>query len=297
MLLVLTLFPAGKVLASPPAQTEPPTPTEVIDLVNALRTSHGLSALSVHTALMQVAQIEADGIASGSNGHWRPEGLTLGQWLMTLGYPLGGSIKLDGYRSENWVAADTAAEAVQAWQGDDIHTNTMLSEFRSDIGVGIAVSDATYIVLVTALRTRDGKMQQTAIPMLTEQAGKDGIIQGTVVSQFVAPVVLSTARPDGDVIHKVGPGQSLWSIAIAYQTTIDQICIWNNLGSEKIIYEGQILLIQKGATQPVPETPTLETTTTLERTVQFRRQPRLPRRRFSSQPRVRLRKLPEWCNQ
>ncbi len=261
------LFSSDKAFASPLTQTQTPTTTEVIEAVNALRISEGLSPLHVHTALMQAAQIEADGIAGGLSGHWRPENLTLGQWLLSLGYPLAGDLLQDGYRSENWVAANSAEEAVLTWTGDDVHTNTMLSQYRSDIGVGIAVGDDVYIVLITALQTRDGKMQSTAFPMLTQMASTSGyIIEGTQVSQYVAPVVLCTALPDGDVIHKVQHGQSLWSIAIAYNTTINQICAWNNLGQDTIIYEGQNLLIQKGATQPATASPVPRVTSTPQST-------------------------------
>jgi hypothetical protein len=76
------------------------------------------------------------------------------------------------------------------------------------------------------------------------------------VPQYIIPVKRSTARPDGDVIHKVQYGQSLWSIAITYNTTIDQIRAWNNLWEDTEIYNGQVLLVQKGATQPPPPTTT-----------------------------------------
>ncbi len=249
--------------ASPFAQKEPPTPAEVIEAVNALRISAGQSPLKVHDALMQAAQVEAEGIASGMMGHWRPENLTLGQWLLSLGYPLAGDLLQDGYRSENWIASDSAETAVLAWQGDDVHTNTMLSEFRSDIGVGIAAGEEVIIVLITALQTRDGKMQATAYPILTQLASESGYgTDGTPAAQYLAPVVVCTARPDGDVIHKVQYGQSLWGLAIAYNTTIDQISAWNNLGLDTTIYEGQVLLVQKGATQPALETPVSAQTAT-----------------------------------
>lgn len=271
---IFSLLPSGDVFAFQSTETITPTvlrvPTvdEVIVAVNAFRESNGCYALNVHQALMQAAQIEADGIASGMQGHWRPNGLTLGQWLITLGYPLSGDLSQDGYRSENWIVANDPIEAIQSWQGDAEHTNTMLSSYRSDIGVGIAVgSDGVYIVLITALRTKTGKMQPTANDFLTLVASTDiSIAQGTIVSQYVAPVTLSTARPDGDIFHKVLYGQSLWSIAVAYNTTIDQIRALNNLGQDTTIYEGQLLLVQKGATQPVSTTPTLAETPTPQST-------------------------------
>ena len=108
---------------------------------------------------MQVAQWEANAIAGGAAGHTRPGGLTLGQWLLSLGYPLSGDLSLDGYRSENWIAADNAQQAVEMWLMDAPHTNTMLSPDRSDIGAAVAVGDQIYIVVETALQTRSRPMQ------------------------------------------------------------------------------------------------------------------------------------------
>jgi LysM repeat protein len=259
-LILPVLFPLRVVIAqdSTPEIT-PPTPAEVINAVNALRLSHGIHALSVHSALMQVAQEEANGIASGKGGHWRPDGLTLGQWLITMGYPLSGDLSLDGYRSENWGAASTAEEAITMWLGDDIHTNTMLSLERSDIGVGIAVSDQIYVVLETALQTTSGKMQDdaykflTAIPMTQAAyfAGATQAAENGTLSQYSLPVLMNTASPSGDVYHEVQYGQSLWSIAITYHTTIKQIQQLNNLYDTTVV-EGQKLLVAKGATQPAP---------------------------------------------
>jgi LysM repeat protein len=229
----------------------------VIEAVNALRIANGLLPLNPHPVLMQVAQWEANAIAGGAPGHTRPGGLTLGQWMISLGYPLAGDLSLDGYRSENWITIDTAQGAVDAWLGDGPHTNTMLSPDRSDIGAAVSVSDQVYIVLETALQTRSGQMQTDAYSILT--AFPQGASSGSgsnLVPQYIIPVKRSTAHPGGDVIHKVQYGQSLWSIAITYNTTIDQIRAWNSLGNSIEIYDGQVLLVQRGATQPPPPTNT-----------------------------------------
>jgi LysM repeat protein/uncharacterized protein YkwD len=240
-------------------RSAPPTPAEIINAVNNLRVANGLPALAVHPVLMQIAQQQADGIASGMEGHWRPNGMTLGQWLISLGYPLSGDLSLDGYRSENWVVAETSQEAINAWLSDDPHTNTMLSPNRSDIGAGIAVSDQIYVVLETALQTSSGKMQYDASQILTgipqtQQAfsamGTEAAKNGTL-PQYMLPVNMSTALPNGDVIHEVKYGQSLWSIAITYHTTIKQIQQLNNL-NDITVYVGQKLLVVKSATQPAP---------------------------------------------
>ncbi|MGD8403578.1 MAG: LysM peptidoglycan-binding domain-containing protein [Anaerolineales bacterium] len=269
LLILIILSPLPEDVSARPLLQEtqepgvtPPTAAEVIQAVNQLRIENGLLPLNTHPVLMQVAEWEANAIAGGAPGHTRPNGLTLGQWLISLGYPLSGDLSLDGYRSENWIAANTAQMAVELWLGDGPHTNTMLSPDRSDIGAAVVVGDQTYIVLETALQTNTGEMQSAANDLLTAiSQGGYSPSGDSYVPQYIIPVKRSTARPDGDVIHKVQYGQSLWSIAITYNTTIDQIRAWNNLWEDTEIYNGQILLVQKDATQPPPTTTPLSSPT------------------------------------
>ncbi|MGC1377876.1 MAG: LysM peptidoglycan-binding domain-containing protein [Anaerolineales bacterium] len=289
VLVLLCFWGQQTVRASPGRQDASPTagpftvPStgDLILEVNNLRASYSLPALTIHPALMQVAQAEANGIAADESGHWRPYGLTLGQWLIMEDYPLSGDLTLDGYRSENWSVAFSAQGAIDQihyWvsSGDEEHTNTMLSADRSDIGVGVATGknewgvDQIVFVIETALRTRTGQQQSEANDFLTRlpdiiNGGKS--INGTPLApgEYIVPVALSTARPDGDVFHLVRSGQTLWSIAIYYGTTMEQIRRLNNLGEDNTVYEGQRLLVKKGATQPVPTpkeslTPTLPAT-------------------------------------
>ena len=243
-------------------EAQPPSPSEVIEAINNLRMSHGIAPLGIHPVLMQIGQMEAEGIAGGMGGHWRPNGLTLGQWLISLGYPLSGDLTLDGYRSENWGFASNTEQAIAMWLSDDEHTNTMLSLDRSDIGVGIAylAENESYVIVVeTALQTRSGQQQSEALAILTgipqtqaayasmsTQAAENGLLP-----QNMAAVVIATALPDGNVYHDVKYGQALWSIAIAYGTTIKQIQQLNGL-TDTTVQPGQHLLVVQHATQPAP---------------------------------------------
>ncbi|HQU37126.1 MAG TPA: LysM peptidoglycan-binding domain-containing protein [Anaerolineales bacterium] len=265
LILSLALTPFGFARA----QESTPTPAELINEVNALRLANGLNALAVHPALMQIAQDEANGIASGMPGHWRPNNLTLGQWLMTLGYPLSGDLYQDGYRSENWILGRNSQGAVQAWLGDEPHTNTMLSPYRSDIGAGIAATEDGYILVIeTALQTTSGQMQSnanavlTGIP-LTQQAYNAGATlaaENGTLPQYSLPIAIATANLGGDVFHEVQYGQTLWSIAITYGTTIKEIQRLNNWDSDDV-YVGQQLLVMKGATPPPQGRPASPTST------------------------------------
>lgn len=263
LLSVIRMFSPVKAQELGPTSTlgAPPSPADIINAVNNLRLSYGLPALYAHPVLMQIAQEQASGIAAGLPGHWRPDNMTLGQWMISLGYPLSGDLTLDGYRSENWGMAFTADDAVQMWLGDDLHTNTMLSMERSDIGAGVAVRDGEFIVVIeTALQTRSGQMQSNAASILTgipqtkmaySSMETQAAINGAL-PQYSIPVVLNTPFPNGKVYHEVLYGQTLWSIAVAYGTTIKQIQALNNLGEDITVYEGQTLLVRTDATQPAP---------------------------------------------
>lgn len=266
ILAVTALLPIHSVHACPQQQGQnPPTPADLIAAVNNLRISNGLEALTAHPILMQVAQSQADALAAtgGAVGHRRPSGISFTDQLLILGYPLSGDLSLGGYRSENFAVMPgvSVEQVIAAWTMDDLHSNTMLSEYRSDIGAGVAFDNdgQIYYVIDTALQTASGQPQAVAGPILTgipmTQTSLLGdaaqAAESLLISQYVVPVVQSTARPDGDVIHEVRYGQALWSIAIAYGAKIDQIRRYNNL-SDTTIYTDQILLVQKGATQPPP---------------------------------------------
>ncbi len=242
-----------------------PSPADIIEAVNSLRLQHGLNPLLVNDVLMQVAAEQANALAAsgGAIGHERPCGMSLGQQLLLMGFPLWGDLSMDGYRSENWGIATTAEEAINMWLGDDLHANTMLSEYRSDIGVAVAVSDQIYIVLETALSTPGRQHQNTAYGILTGIPMTQAACMGWQtqsaemgpLAQYSIPVAMSTARLDGDVIHEVKYGQTLWSIAIQYKTTIAQLKRLNGLSDDTVI-PGWKLLVQKGATQPALPTVT-----------------------------------------
>lgn len=258
LLLLLSLDPVTSAAARP--QKDITSPYQLIDAVNSLRVSNGLAPLPVHPILMQSAQSQADYMAAtGIVTHARPGG-TYTQQLLSLGFPLAGDLSLGGFRSENILSTYGAL----VWNGvpggwqDAEHMNTMLSGNFTHIGAGISQSgDSFYYVVDTAAATGSGLQQESAASILTNvPAGSSG---SSGASQFMVPVTLSTPRPDGNVFHKVQYGQSLWSIAIAYGTTIRNIQALNNLGEESTVYQGQELLVVTGATQAA--TPLVEAVT------------------------------------
>jgi LysM repeat protein len=238
-----------------------PNASELMAEVNNLRLANGLAPLNAHPILMQVAQSQADALlaSEGAVGHGRPNGMSLTEQLLVLGYPLSGDLSLGGYRSENFVFGYGMAslDAVEAWRGDEPHTNTMLSPNRSDIGAGVSIaSDGTvYFVIDTALQTVSG-LPQEDYKIYLPGGGASPVNPEDALSQYIVPIMVGTARPNGDVYHKVQYGQTLWGIAIEYHTKIDEIRRLNNLGDDNTVYPNQLLLVMVGATQPAPATPT-----------------------------------------
>jgi LysM repeat protein len=233
------------------------TPNQLIDAVNSLRLANGLSTLAVHSALMQSAQSQANYMAAtGAVTHERP-GTTYTQQLLGLGFPLAGNLSLGGFRSENILSSGGSPlawnEILVGWQ-DDLHMNTMLSPNYTHIGAGIAQGSGGYYYAVdAAAATWSGQMPSEASAILTSMP-KGSNAAGA--SQYIVPVIINTALPSGDVYHQLQYGQTLWEIAIKYDTKIKSIQALNNLGNNLVVQQGQKLLVKRGATQPPPATPT-----------------------------------------
>jgi len=260
LLAALSFVPLGNVNAQPqlPRQSIS-SPSQLIDAVNNLRLSYGLPPLVVHSVLMQSSQSQADYMAAtGQITHARPGGISYTQQLLTLGFPLSGDLSRGGFRAENILSSSGPLVwdgIPPGWQDAD-HMNTMLSQNFTHIGAGISQgADGYYYALDCAAATGSGQMQSDAAVVLTSVPASEGG-SSAGVSQYMVPVILSTARPDGNVFHKVQYGQSLWSIAIEYGTTIKNIQALNNLGEDLIVYQGQEVLVLQSATQPAPAMPT-----------------------------------------
>lgn len=243
------LRPAAIAAAAPqPQQTTITSPSQLIDVVNNLRAANGLTTLAVHNALMQSAQTQADYMAStGQITHSRPGGITFTQQLIDLGFPLAGEIRSENILSSSGPLVWNGVPAV--WQ-DAQHMNTMLSPSYTHIGAGISQgAGGYYYALDCAAASGSGSTT-------TSGSGTPGATSVSAVSQYIVPIVVSTAQPDGNVYHILQNGQTLWSVAIEYGTTIKQIQNLNGLGDDLVVWQGQKLLVKQGATQPAPPTTT-----------------------------------------
>lgn len=237
------------------------SPYDLINAVNALRASYGLVPYTISPILMAVAQSHADYMAAtGTVSHTGLGGSTVTERLLAAGYPLAGDLSLGGFRSENITSgteAKSAQDAVGGWTGDAPHLTTMISPALTEIGAGVSINNGrVYYVIDCALPTTDGLPQPAAATVVANvpTAASGGAV--------IMPVVLSTPNVDGDVIHEVKAGQSLWQIAIAYETKIEEIKRLNNLFTNDIFPGEKLLIVQRqlAATSTPAGTATVATT-------------------------------------
>lgn len=241
IVLVLGIFSASAV-ASAPNPSPAFDATTLITEVNALRTANGLPPYAINATLMSVAQAHAQYQANtGTVTHYSADGSRPFQRALAAGYPVAGDLSLGGFFSENIQAGTnlTPAQAVVAWQGDAPHLNTMLSSNLTEVGAGVVtVGNYVYYTLDAALPT-GGTVSYTP-------SGGDGTPGAGALPtlDWIVPVVTSTPNDNGQVVHEVKVGQSLWGIADIYGTTVQELRNLNGMGAEESIFPGEMILIR-----------------------------------------------------
>jgi len=247
---LLVLVALGGLAAAPVrAALAAPSAYDLIAAVNALRQSHGVAALKINSALMSSAQGHSNYQASiGTWTHTGSGGSTPTSRGIVAGFGGGASV----FISEN-IAYQLNTYGVDyiiytIWS-DAIHWNTMLDPKFTAAGAGVAAAGAfSYYTLDV------GQILGQASSRPQNPAIKAQVQQPTV--QLVAPVLTSTPKPDGSIIHPVQFGQALLTIAKAYGLTVDELKKRNNLSGDTI-FEGQKLVIRGSFTPTLTPTITL----------------------------------------
>ena len=225
-------------------------PYSLIAAVNALRAGNGLPDYQSNSILMSIAQGHSDYQAAiGQVTHTGAGGTRPRDRAAGAGYGGGATF----FISENIAGGtDLSVEGViSMWLGDDPHIQTMLGANYQDIGAGVAVSNGfVYYTIDVAYVAGDGNY----VPPAAATPGGPTPIP-------IYMVQTATPKPDGSVVHTVRSGQTLIGIAIAYGVTVNQIKELNYLTSD-VIYEGDLLLIQRAGTPNPTATSTATTTPT-----------------------------------
>jgi LysM repeat protein len=229
---------------------------ELIDTVNALRSSNGRTALITDNQLMVAAQLHSD--YQAAVGYWTHQGAggtDETARAAAAGYGGGKAIRCDEAVA---VASDNrdAAYIVYTLWGDYVHREVVLLNTRYvHIGAGASRGSDGLWYYTVKVCVIDGQSPANPTPAsgTTQQPGS------TPVAGTREPITTATPQEDGAIRHLVQPGETLWEIALSYGTTVLSIASLNNISpSNPQIYARQVLLIYRAPTPT--NTPTNTTT-------------------------------------
>lgn len=238
-------------------QSAAPSSYDLISMVNDLRMNNGLPAMETDGALMSAAQMQSDYLASeyGTNfpswdmGHVGAGGTAAIDRAAAMGYFVGPGWNV----LENWAGGNNSiplSEIVYSFWNDDAHMGNMLHPDVVHVGAGVTEGDGfVYYIIDFAVKYGSGG---------SSSGGVASTVPTTAVTPKIAPVTVVTPNEDGSIIHEVEIGQTLWSIAVAYEVTVDQLLALNNLSANAVIYEGQTLFVQPAYT-PTPSPTATQT--------------------------------------
>jgi LysM repeat protein/uncharacterized protein YkwD len=219
-----------------PAPSNQVSAYELIIAMNTLRVAYGLPALVEDPIIDAVAQSTAATMAA-NNMSWHI-GDVRGR-IAAAGYGNGGTV----WATENFAVSSggMGIDEIMAVWADPDHMRPAVEPAYCNIGAGVAeVNGKTYYILQAAYVS--GKACGSSSPSVgagTSQPGTGGVI----VPQLIMPVHIATPDAEGRTYHVVQAGQSFWSIAIAYQITINDLETWNNVSRTTPLQAGQRLYI------------------------------------------------------
>ncbi len=254
--LFLALCLAGLVFLAPlPAFAQSETPQDLVNAVNALRTSQGLAPYLVDTGLMLVAQSHSEWQSSiRTSTHLHADGSTP---------PDLGLVENVAGGDTGYVTVDVVVHEI--WS-DEGHRKTLTGYPSGWVGAGIAEANgALYYTLLLLPGDTAAEVTPTppapgtlAAPLAEAGASAAALQTGdTPAAPGFTPFTTSTPGADGAIRHTVQPGEALWSIAISYGVTIAEIQEYNGLPADSTVLQvGQILIIRPaGAAAPTSTSP------------------------------------------
>jgi LysM repeat protein len=235
---------AGEIQPAPSNQV---SAYELILAMNTLRVSYGLPALIEDPIVNAVAQSTAATMAA-NNMSWHI-GDVRGR-LAAAGYGNGGTV----WATENFAVSGGGMgidEVMAAWADPD-HMRPAVNPAYCHVGAGMAQTSDGRIYYILQAAYVAGQECGSPSSGGTSQPGSG--LGG--VSQLIIPVKIATPDAEGKIFHEVKAGQSFWSIAIAYQITIHDLEVWNNLSRNIPLRSGQRLFIPgkntEGYATPTP---------------------------------------------
>jgi len=232
-----------------PAPLKQASAYELILAMNTLRVSYGLPALIEDPIVNAVAQSTAATMAA-NNMSWHI-GDVRGR-IAAAGYGGGGTV----WATENFAVSGggMGIDEIMATWADADHMRPAVEPAYCHVGAGVAQASNGRIYYILQAAYVSGQ-ECGSSPSGSGGTPQAGAIPNPV-SQLIIPVKIATPNAEGKVFHEVKAGQSFWSIAIAYQITIHDIEVWNNLSRDTPLRAGQRLFIPgedtEGYATPTP---------------------------------------------
>lgn len=139
------------------------------------------------------------------------------------------------------------------------------SNMAAGDSVGVErVGDNTFILhKVSPQETLFAISRKYQVPVGEIQNANEVLKQGLKIGQTIrVPYIAKSDLAEGSTLHKVGPGETLFSISKKYNVTVDSLKQWNKLlGNDLSV--GQALIVKETSPQPavtIPA-PTIASTT------------------------------------
>jgi LysM repeat protein len=223
------------------AQSGEVSRSDLIRAMNQLRVSRGLPPLIEHPIVNSVAQATAE-IMAANYMSWHI-GDVRGR-IQAAGY--GGGDKV--WATENFAVGYNHGidEIMQAWADPD-HMRPAVNPAYCHVGAGVAEAADGRVYYILQAAYTSGKSCGEYVGPENADPGS-GPAPPPPVSQIVIPVQIAEPDEQGRIYHTVRSGQSFWAIAIAYQITIKDLEVWNNLSRENGLVVGQELFIPSSDT-------------------------------------------------
>ncbi len=274
--------------ASGPTATTTPVPVilttaELLQLVNNARSEVGHPSLVLDPYLMSYTQSVTDMAANNIPAYG--QGATTSVIAMGYGYPetIDTIFCTTSFATLELNDPNPAASLPFGTPFERAVENVYYRHVGFGVAKGVADWEGYIFYQMTACYTADNKYNP-------DQALTPGAIPTPqVVSQVIYPVYTAMPQANGQIVHEVRAGQSLWAIAIAYQTHIKDILLVNHLPSDwDMLYEGQELLIPTLPGAPAGAPPALpvaaaKPVATLEAGNRFTPRPVMATASFSNQ--------------
>jgi uncharacterized protein YkwD len=257
-LLILLILPAPALAANEDLPAAQGSPGEVIALINSYRAENGLPAYVENGILAQIAQGQADYLASQvttSDIHAGPGGSRPRDRAYAAGY--GGGQTIFVSEIAKYGMSESPSSAVAWWKTSQIHNDTMLASTYIEIGAGVATdgNGRYYYIAVTGY---------IAGGTYTPGTGTTGGASPTIVAAPVMiPVTKAEPQEDGSVVHIIRTGQTLWTLSAVYEVPLQDLLTLNEMPEWAVVHPGdEVMILPPGsvAVEPLEEEITEEPT-------------------------------------